>query len=369
MEASSASFRGLDWSELSSGGVGGREGGAVPVYAAAGLDVWTRLCGPGRRRPPQLLHDSQRISGWRVVTSIPPTQTPTARLLPSPPLRTPTSLARKLRVLGAPLSKTPPTSRAALKMITRRVPFALSTLRAAAAPAPPASITAHIRCLHANMPAARIPRPTPFVPDVETFLTLIGRKMSAHAAKIPTWEALFSLSSQQLRESGLEPARSRRYLLHWRERFRNGEFGIGGDLTEVAGGAGELRIVEVPAKSTGGSSSSSSSSSSSNSGVGRATLTSSPGMKKIVVNVPAGQEKPAGAPETLKPVGMVKIVRSGIIAGSNVEAVAGQPGVARIVAKEGLWEQKRGHKVDGGERRKAEVRSKRRAEERKTTRG
>ena len=41
---------------------------------------------------------------------------------------------------------------------------------------------------------------------------------------------------------------------------------------------------------------------------------------------------------------------------------------ARVVVKEGLWEDKRGHKVDGGERRKAEVRSKRRAEERKKAR-
>lgn len=122
-------------------------------------------------------------------------------------------------------------------------------------------------------------------------------------------------------------------------------------------GAGELRIIEVPAKNDTGA-------------VGRATLTSSPGMRKIVVNVPKGVEVPAGTPlEKLKPVTGVKIVRSGLIAGPQVEAIKGQPGVARIVKKEGLWELKRGHKIDGGERRKAEVRSKRRAEERKTTRG
>lgn len=183
--------------------------------------------------------------------------------------------------------------------------------------------------------------------------------MAQHATKFPTWEALFSLSSEQLRESGIEPARSRRYLLHWREKFRNGEFGIGGDLTEVSDGAGEIKILEVPATRAAAP----------GSGVGRASLTSSPGMRKIVVNVPTGQDAPAVPLAKVKPVSMVKIVRSGIIAGSHVEAVKGRPGVAKIVAKDGLWEQKRGRKIDGGERRKAEVRSKRRAEERKTTRG
>lgn len=104
-------------------------------------------------------------------------------------------------------------------------------------------------------------------------------------------------------------------------------------------------------------------------GVGKATLTSSPGMRKVVANVPAGQDSPSVPLEKVKPVHMVKIVRSGIIAGSGVEGVKGRPGVAVIKAKEGLWEQRRGHKVDGGERRKAENRYKRAAEERKTTRG
>ena len=207
------------------------------------------------------------------------------------------------------------------------------------------------------MAPARIPRPTPFVPDPATFLTLIGRNLSQHSAKFPTWEALFSLSSDQLRESGIEPARNRRYLLQWREKFRNGQFGIGGDLTEVADGAGEIKIIEVPARSDGASVKGA-----------RATLTSSPGMRKIVVNVPAGQDGPSVPLEKVKPVKMVKIVRSGILAGSYVEPVKGRPGVAKIVAKEGLWEQRRGHKVDGGERRKAEVRAKRRSEERKTSR-
>lgn len=197
-----------------------------------------------------------------------------------------------------------------------------------------------------------MPSPTPFVPDTQTFLTLIGRNLSQHAAKIPSWEALFSLSSQQLKDAGIEPARSRRYLLHWRNKFRNGEFGIGGDLTEIHDGKAELRIVEVPIEGRWAEQKT-------------ATLTSSPGMKKIVVNVAPGQEKPSVPLTEAKPVGMVKIRRASVIAGPYVDHISGKSGAAVIRIQEGLWEQRRGHKVDGGERRKAEVRSKRRSAERK----
>ena len=238
------------------------------------------------------------------------------------------------------------------------------------------------RALHRlHAPTLRIPKPTPFVPDVPTFLTLIGRGLSAHASKIPSWEALFSLSSAQLREAGVEPARARRYLLWWRERFRNGVTGIGGDISKVKDGVAELRIAEVPSQSPSDA---------------VATLTRSKGMRKIVVNVEpsvalpkdaeaaakegegeeANGEKPRRAMHALlrlddvdvKPVSGVKIVAGDSIAGTGVEAVKGYHGVARLRVTEGLWEERRGHKVDGGERRKAEVRYKRRAQERKNAR-
>ena len=53
-----------------------------------------------------------------------------------------------------------------------------------------------------------------------------------------------------------------------------------------------------------------------------------------------------------------------------MEPVKGSGGLrARIRLQEGIWEVRRGHKVDGGERRKAEVRAKRRAAENKEKRG
>ncbi|KAI9668311.1 MAG: hypothetical protein M1821_001131 [Bathelium mastoideum] len=232
---------------------------------------------------------------------------------------------------------------------------------------PPSSST---RCLHSSTPRRPIPQPTPFCPDPATFLTLIGRQLAQHAAKIPTWEALFSLSSPQLRALGIEPARSRRYLLRWRERFRHGAFGPGGDLQQVANGVAELKVVEVPV----GEKAAAVAAAGGENGKKRlatvATATRNPGMRKVVVNVKPGEEVgDVGALKDAVMPSMVNLVRGHAIRGPYVEPVKGTNGsVARIAVKEGMWEQRRGQKVDGGERRKAEVRAKRRSQERKDTR-
>jgi len=196
------------------------------------------------------------------------------------------------------------------------------------------------------MKTPSIPPPTPFVPNVHTFLTLIGRNLSQHAAKIPSWRALFSLTSTQLKELGVEPPRSRRYLLRWREKFRNGQYGIGGDFKHVENGVAQVRVVEVPV-----------------SGHNAASTTLSPGSKKIVVNVAAGgsaTEKPVD----LVPVKGLHLKGAHTIVGPHVQPVKGGK-AAQIVVKEGLWEHRRGHKIDGGERRQAEIRAKKRGEERR----
>lgn len=215
-----------------------------------------------------------------------------------------------------------------------------------------------VRALHQHMSAGRIPSPTPFVPDAQTFLSLIGRNLSQHAAKIPSWEALFSLTSKQLRELGVEPARSRRYLLRWREKFRNGEYGIGGDLKEVTDGSAEVKVTAVPTATNSGTREH-----------GTITAAGAPAGRKVVVNVPPGAPAPILPAEEVIPVKGLRVRGAHTIVGPHVELVEGTRGmVGRIKIKAGLWEQRRGHKVDGGERRKAEVRAKRRSEERRTTR-
>ncbi|KAL9020231.1 MAG: hypothetical protein Q9185_002514 [Variospora sp. 1 TL-2023] len=199
-----------------------------------------------------------------------------------------------------------------------------------------------------------IPPPTPFVPDSKTFLSLIGRNLSAHAAKIPTWAALFTLSSPQLRKLGVEPARTRRYLLWWRDRFRKGDYGIGGDLKDVKDSVATVRAVEVPADDRGGPM------------AAAAAAAAVRRRRKIVVNVPAvgAEEVDETRLRGLEPVKGLKVLGAGTVAGPFVEPVKGTGGsVAAVRVQEGMWEQRRGVKVDGGERRKVMVRRKRKLEE------
>lgn len=102
----------------------------------------------------------------------------------------------------------------------------------------------------------------------------------------------------------------------------------------VEEGIARLRVVEVE----GGPA------------VGTATRTA--GMKRVAVN---GEEEIKG----------VRVRGAQRVVGAHVLPVKGG---AQIKAAEGLWEIRRGRKIDGGERRRAEVRSKKRAAERKEAR-
>lgn len=217
----------------------------------------------------------------------------------------------------------------------------------------------HIRLFSKN--AASVPSPTPFVPDVQTFLTLIGRQMSKHASKIPSWEKLFTLNSDELRELGLEPARQRRYLIRKREKFRQGDHGPGGDLDTVTDGAAQLRVVEVPDEQAGADKKNK------DTGAITASANLTPGMRKVIVNLPPDATGYTHDPSVpLKRYANAKIHHGFMIKGPFLTPMKGSDGSAAVLrVQEGMWEDKQGHKVDGGERRRAEVRAKRRSEERK----
>lgn len=90
-------------------------------------------------------------------------------------------------------------------------------------------------------------------------------------------------------------------------------------------------------------------------------------LKKVVVNLPPEAMDKEFQANEVKVVSGVKILGAHTIIGPHVESVKGSNGsVARIKVKEGMWEERRGHKVDGGERRKENVRSRRAARERGT---
>lgn len=222
-----------------------------------------------------------------------------------------------------------------------------------------------LRSIHKkSAPASIVPSPTPFVPDVQTFLTLIGRDMSKHASKLPSWEKLFTLSSSELRDAGIEPARQRRYLLRKREKFRNGIYGPGGDLEHVVDGAAQLRVTEVPSGASMNTSKTGSGSAA-NSLDYSATL--SPGMKRVIVNLPPdATEYKHDLSKQLKKFAYMKVHRGLLIKGPFLQPIKGANGSAALIkVQEGMWEDKLGHKVDGGERRRAEVRAKKRAEEKR----
>jgi hypothetical protein len=97
---------------------------------------------------------------------------------------------------------------------------------------------------------ASLPAPTAAVPDVATFLTRIGRNCAAHAAKFGAWGTLFDASSAQLKVLGVEPARTRRYILRWRESYRraDGNLALAEHKRGVKKDGGERRRKEVRAK-------------------------------------------------------------------------------------------------------------------------
>ncbi|KAH7318728.1 IGR protein motif-domain-containing protein [Stachybotrys elegans] len=197
------------------------------------------------------------------------------------------------------------------------------------------------RWLHKSKPAPVIPKPRPFVPDVQTFLTLIGRNLHKQASKFPSWDAMFSLGSMELRELGIEPPRNRRYLLRWLQRYRDGALGPGGDFKYVKDGEALLKVAAPPAGVISNA--------------------------KWVVNVPHGEDGGAkSAPSLVRPKGYgVEGLRT--ITGPYATALPGNAG-AVVKVTEGMWEHKRGRKIDGGERRRDEIRFKKRSAERRAER-
>ena len=185
--------------------------------------------------------------------------------------------------------------------------------------------------------------------------------MSKQASKIPTWEDLFNLNSNQLREAGIEPARQRRYLIRKREKFRNGIYGPGGDLHTVVDGVAQLRVVEVPISARGLT----------YQGTQAAVYTSSatlaPGMAKAIVNLgPDVKTFEYNKKRTITKFAGMKIHRGSLPMGPFLQPMKGTNGTAATISvQEGMWEDKRGQKVDGGERRRREVRNKQRLDERK----
>lgn len=125
------------------------------------------------------------------------------------------------------------------------------------------------------------------------------------------------------------------------QRYRKGALGPGGDFKYVKDGQALLKVATPPASVISDA--------------------------KYVVNVPQEEEGVIGDSEVLpRPNGYtVRGLRS--IAGPYAIPLPQQAG-AIVKATEGMWEHRQGRKIDGGERRRAEIRFKRRSVERRAER-
>lgn len=164
----------------------------------------------------------------------------------------------------------------------------------------------------------------------------------------------------------MEAARQRRYLLRWIDKFRNGKYGPGGNLDHVTEGVAELRAIQVPVERLYAALGKSEKlADKPNLGVA-GTATTSPGKKWVLVNLPPGQTELQGETVPTKKYLNIKLCRGNKIQGPYIQYLPGAHGTAATIkAQEGLWEVKLGRKIDGGERRRAEVRAKRRITESK----
>jgi hypothetical protein len=88
--------------------------------------------------------------------------------------------------------------------------------------------------------------------------------------------------------------------------------------------------------------------------------------RKYVVNVPQGQSVEETVPEELSRVSGYTVKGAKTIVGPYALPVKG--GGCKVVATEGMWENKRGRKIDGGERRRTQIRYKKRVQERREMR-
>lgn len=123
---------------------------------------------------------------------------------------------------------------------------------------------------------------------------------------------------------------------------------MGGDIRHIDNGVAELRIVEEDLPDT-------------------VQNVDPLAKKRTVVNIPPGKELDEVPQSQRVRVAGYSAKKKRVITGPYALSTLGGRG-AKITITEGMWEEKRGRKVDGGERRQAEIRFKRGIAERKAER-
>ncbi|KAG0318179.1 hypothetical protein BGZ99_005825 [Dissophora globulifera] len=81
---------------------------------------------------------------------------------------------------------------------------------------------AHARALHAGASTKPVPAPRGDIQDAAAFLTKIGRDSAQVADKFKSWDHLFTASSAEMKSDMALSVKQRRWILNWREKFRQG---------------------------------------------------------------------------------------------------------------------------------------------------
>lgn len=133
------------------------------------------------------------------------------------------------------------------------------------------------------------------------------------------------------------------------QRYRKGALGPGGDFQHVKDGEAILKVATPPPS--------------------RISDT------KWVVNVPHAEAEAEEGTDKKQKKGKDTLIRPSGYHVRGLKSISGPyamplPGTVGAVVKvtEGMWEHRQGRKLDGGERRRAEIRFKRRSAERRAER-
>ncbi|KAF9584311.1 hypothetical protein BGW38_006906 [Lunasporangiospora selenospora] len=78
------------------------------------------------------------------------------------------------------------------------------------------------RSLHGGAAKKSIPAPRGDIQDPAVFLTKIGRSSEQAAEKFKSWDHLFTASTQEMKSGLGLSVKQRRWILNWREKYRQG---------------------------------------------------------------------------------------------------------------------------------------------------
>ncbi|ORX49921.1 hypothetical protein DM01DRAFT_1376224 [Hesseltinella vesiculosa] len=78
-----------------------------------------------------------------------------------------------------------------------------------------------VRFVHTEA-APSVPGPRGSIKDVNDFMTSIGRGCQEFSDKFETWDALFTTSSRAMKADMGIPAKKRKYILGWIEKYKTG---------------------------------------------------------------------------------------------------------------------------------------------------